>query len=137
MKKWILKISVSFDEKPNIFFIKSWQSRPNEKTVPFPENEKRNYIETHSLRKSENFFSKNCSIHYFLIFKIVFLCKKEQRRKKGKSNERFFCNSINFDNYEVYGVELMKENLTPALKIDKIKMSSLSLYLSLFTFLRH
>ena len=35
-EKWILIISVSFDEKMNSFF-KRWQSRPNEKIVLFPE----------------------------------------------------------------------------------------------------
>jgi hypothetical protein len=55
-------------------------------------------------------------MRYFLISKIVFPCKKEQKRKKGKSNERFSVTQINFDNYASLDVELMKENLTPPLK---------------------
>jgi len=119
LKKWILIISASFDEKTNSFF-KRWQSRPNEKIVLFPEKREKEIILRHIFTS------------YSFISKIVFPCKKEQKRNKKENSERFSVTQTNFDNDASLDVELMKENLTSSLEIDKIKMSSLSLSLSHF-----
>ena len=133
MKKWILIISASFDEKMNSFF-KRWQSRPNEKIVLFPEKREKEITLRHIFKKKWNFFSKNCSLVILFISKIVFPCKKEQKRNKKENSERFSVTQTNFDNDVSLDVELMKENLTSSLEIDKIKwVLSLSLF---FTFLR-
>jgi hypothetical protein len=131
LKKWILIISASFDEKTNSFF-KRWQSRPNEKIVLFPEKrEKKLYWDTF-LRKSET-SSLKLFTSYSFISKIVFPCKKEQKRNKKENSERFSVTQTNFDNDASLDVELMKENLTSSLEIDKIKwVLSFSLSLSHF-----
>jgi hypothetical protein len=130
LKKWILIISASFDEKRNSFF-KRWQGRPDEKTVLFPEKREKEIILRHIFKKKWNFFSKNCSLVILFISKIVFPCKKEQKRNKKENSERFSVTQTNFDNDVSLDVELMKENLTSSLEIDKIKWV-LSLSLSFF-----
>ncbi len=136
MKKWILRISASFDEKTNSFF-KSWQSRPNEKIVLFPEKREKEIILRHIFKKKWNFFSK--TVHYVILLfpKLSFPARKNKRGKKRKNSERFSVTQVNFDNDASLDVELMKENLTSSLEIDKIKwVLSLSFSLFLFTFLK-
>ena len=83
-------------------------------------NEKRNYIETHFLRKSK--ISSLKTVQYIIsLFPNCFSLQEKQKRKKGKSSERFSVTQTNFDNYTSLDVELMKENLTSLLEIDKIK----------------
>ena len=133
MKKWILIISASFDEKMNSFF-KRWQSRPNEKIVLFPEKREKEIILRHIFKEKWNFFSKNCSL-VILYFQNCLSLQERTKEEKGKNSERFSVTQTNFDNDVSLDVELMKENLTSSLEIDKIKWV-LSLFLSFFTFLR-
>ena len=117
---------------------KSWQSRPNEKIVLFPEKREKEIILRHIFKKKRNFFSKNCSLVILFISKIVFPCKKEQKRNKKENSERFSVTQTNFDNDVSLDVELMKENLTSSLEIDKIKwVLSLSLFLSFLHFFHY
>ena len=132
MKKWILIISASFDEKMNSFF-KRWQSRPNEKIVLFPEKREKEIILRHIFKEKWNFFSKNCSL-VILYFQNCLSLQERTKEEKGKNSKRFSVTQTNFDNDVSLDVELMKENLTSSLEIDKIKWV-LSLSLS-FTFLR-
>ncbi len=118
----------------NSFFKKRWQSRPNEKIVLFPEKREKEIILRHIFKEKWNFFSKKLFTSYSFISKIVFPCKKEQKRNKKENSERFSVTQTNFDNDVSLDVELMKENLTSSLEIDKIKRV-LSLFLS-FTLLR-
>ena len=122
MRKWTASSNVDkVDQTRRLYF-----SLKNEK--------KKLYWDTF-LRKSEISSLKNCSLVILFISKIVFPCKKEQKRKKGKNSERFSVTQTNFDNDVSLDAELMKENLTSSLEIDKIKMSSLSLSFSLSHFL--
>ena len=128
MKKWILIISASFDEKMNSFF-KRWQGRPDEKTVLFPEKREKEIILRHIFKKKWNFFSKNCSL-VILYFQNCLSLQERTKEEKGKNSERFSVTQTNFDNDVSLDVELMKENLTSSLGIDKIKwVLSLSLFL--------
>ena len=129
MKKWVLIISASFDEKMNSFF-KRWQSRPNEKIVLFPEKREKEIILRHIFKEKWNFFSKNCSL-VILYFQNCLSLQERTKEEKGKNSERFSVTQTNFDNDVSLDVELMKENLTSSLEIDKIKWV-LSLSLSLF-----
>jgi hypothetical protein len=52
---------------------------------------------------------------------LSFPARKEQKRKKRENSERFSVTQTNFDNDASLDVELMKENLTSSLEIDKIK----------------
>lgn len=94
-------------------------------------NEKKKLYWDTFLRKSET-SSLKLFTSYSFISKIVFPCKKEQKRNKKENSERFSVTQTNFDNDASLDVELMKENLTSSLEIGKIKMSSLSLSLSHF-----
>jgi len=68
---------------------------------------------------------------------LSFPARKNKRGKKEKVANVFSVTQTNFDNDASLDVELMKENLTSPLEIDKIKrVLSLSFSLSLFTFLR-
>jgi hypothetical protein len=60
---------------------------------------------------------------------LSFPARKNKRGIKKENSERFSVTQTNFDNDVSLDVELMKENLTSSLEIDKIKMSSLSLSL--------
>ena len=103
-------------------------------TFPWKTRKKKLHWDTF-LRKSKT-SSLKLFTTLFCYFQIAFPCKKEQKRKKGKSSERFSVTQTNFDNYTSLDVELMKENLTSLLEIDKIKwVLSLSLFLSFLHFL--
>ncbi len=95
---------------------------------------KRNYVKTHFLRKSKISSLKTVQYTLFPYFQIVFPCKKEQKRKKEKVVNVFSVTQTNFDNDANLDVELMKENLTSPLEIDKIKrvLSFFFLSFSLF-----
>jgi len=95
-------------------------------------NEKKKLHWDTFLRKSET-SSLKLFTSYSFISKIVFPCKKEQKRNKKENSERFSVTQTNFDNDVSLDVELMKENLTSSLEIDKIKwVLSLSFSLSHF-----
>ena len=119
MRKWTASSNVDkVDQTRRLYF-----SLKNEK--------KKLYWDTF-LRKSET-SSLKLFTSYSFISKIVFPCKKEQKRKKRENSERFSVTQTNFDNEASLDVELMKENLTSSLEIDKIKwVLSLSFSLSHF-----
>jgi hypothetical protein len=52
---------------------------------------------------------------------LSFPARKNKKRNKRENSERFSVTQINFDNDVSLDVELMKENLTSSLEIDKIK----------------
>jgi hypothetical protein len=98
----------------------------------FPWKTRKEIILRHIFKKSET-SSLKLFTSYSFISKIVFPCKKEQKRNKKENSERFSVTQTNFDNDVSLDVELMKENLTSSLEIDKIKwVLSLSLSLSHF-----
>ena len=110
-------------------------TRREDCTFPW-KTRKRNYIETHFLRKSETSSLKLFTSYSFYFQNCLSLQERAKEEKKGKSSERFSVTQTNFDNDASLDVELMKENLTSSLEIDKIKwVLSLSFYL-FFTFLR-
>ncbi len=92
-------------------------------------NEKKKLYWDTFLRKSE---TSSLKTHYVILLfpKLSFPARKNKRGKKGKSSERFSVTQTNFDNDASLDVELMKENLTSSLEIDKIKwVLSFSLFL--------
>ena len=98
----------------------------------FPWKTKKEILLRHIFKKSET-SSLKLFTSYSFISKIVFPCKKEQKRNKKENSERFSVTQTNFDNDVSLDVELMKENLTSSLEIDKIKwVLSLSFSLSHF-----
>jgi hypothetical protein len=52
---------------------------------------------------------------------LFFPARKNKRGIKKENSERFSVTQTNFDNDVSLDVELMKENLTSSLEIDKIK----------------
>ncbi len=58
---------------------------------------------------------------FFYFPKLSFPARKNKRGKREKNSERFSVTQTNFDNDASLDVELMKENLTSLLEIDKIK----------------
>jgi hypothetical protein len=96
-------------------------------------NEKKEITSRNIFKKKWNFFSKNCSL-VTLYFQNCLSLHERTKEEKRENSERFSVTQANFDNDVSLDVELMKENLTSSLEIDKIKwvLSFLSLPFSHF-----
>ena len=57
----------------------------------------------------------------FSYFQNCLSLQERTKEEKRENSERFSVTQINFDNDVSLDVELMKENLTSSLEIDKIK----------------